>query len=664
MSKSIEKDIKKLIEPFLKKKGDSIMQQLLENIEGLNSLDKAGKVKRLEDLIFKFKNLYYNGQKTIPDEVYDELEDKLKSLDPNSPILHYVGAPVKAGKVAHDTKMLSLGKTYKVEELKSWMGTHDTVSTFKYDGSSCSILYKNGLFHLGKTRGDGSFGENISSKILWIEEVPKMLAVEEDLEVRGELYCKEENFLHLSQEMEKLGLEKPNSLRNIVAGILSRKDHSELARFISFSAFDCIRDKNFKTEVDKLKFLQKENFIVPDYFHHTKQATLDDTIEEAKEFMGTGDYLIDGLVFTYNKIALHEELGATAHHPRYKMAFKFQGHAADTKIKEIIWSVSRNGILTPVANVEPIELSGAKISRVTLHNYGMVHEFGLKKGTVIKIVRSGEVIPKFLEVVEQSKSAMEIPTHCPSCEKKVVIEDIRLFCKNPKCPDQVREGILNFIQKIGIDDLSSKRLEEMIRAELVTEIPDLYKLKMEDMLSLDKVKEKLATKILNNIEKSKGVDLITFLGSLGISGGAFNKCEKIVSSGYNSIEAILGLTLNELIEVDSFAEKSASDFLTSLEEKKPLIKKLLKVGFSFEKETVEGPLKDKKICITGALSEKRSIVEKSIRDAGGTVVGSVSKNTDYLLTNETESNSSKFKKAKQLDIPIVSEEEMKKIISS
>ena len=379
--------------------------------------------------------------------------------------------------------------------------------------------------------------------------------------------------------------------------------------------------------------------------------------------MGNGNYLIDGLVFTYNDINLHEELGSTAHHPRFKMAFKFQGMAADTKINEIIWSVSRNGILTPVADVVPIELSGAKISRVTLHNYGMVNEFQLKKDVVIKIIRSGEVIPKFLEVVKDSASKFSVPTVCPSCGEKVFIEDIRLVCKNNRCPDQIKEGILNFIQKVGIDDLSSKRLEEMIRKGLVLEIPDLYKLKMEEMLTLDKVKEKLATKILDNINNSKNVDLITFLGSLGITGGAFNKCEKIVSSGYSSIDKVLGLTLEQLVEVDSFAEKSSRDFLSSLKEKKKIIKSLLKLGFEFKEDAAEGALKDLKICITGALSEKRNVVEKSIRDAGGTVVGSVSKNTDYLLTNETESNSSKFKKAKQLGIKIVTEEEMKKIIS-
>ncbi|MFZ8934181.1 MAG: NAD-dependent DNA ligase LigA [Bacteriovoracaceae bacterium] len=664
MSKSIEKELKKLIKPLSKKGEDHSMSHLEQSLEGIDKLKGTQKIKRLEGLILKYKHLYYAGQKTIPDEVYDELENQLQSLEPSSPVLQMVGATVKTGKVAHDTKMLSLGKTYKMEELENWVDKHDVISTYKYDGSSCSILYKNGLLHLGKTRGDGSFGENITTKITWIDDIPKMLSVEEDLEVRGELYCKEEDFLQLSREMEKLGLEKPNSLRNIVAGILSRKDYAELARFISFSAFDCIRETNFKTELDKLKFLQKENFIVPDFFHHIKKATLKESIDDAKDFMGNGNFLIDGLVFTYNDINLHEELGSTAHHPRFKMAFKFQGMAADTKIKEIIWSVSRNGILTPVADVEPIELSGAKISRVTLHNYGMVNEFQLKKDVIIKIVRSGEVIPKFLEVVKQSKQEFSIPSQCPSCGEKVFVEDIRLICRNSHCPDQIKEGILNFIQKIGIDDLSSKRLEEMIRKGLVMEIPDLYKLSMKDMLTLDKVKDKLATKILENINKSKNVDLITFLGSLGITGGAFNKCEKIVSSGYSSIDKVLSLTMEQLIEVDSFAEKSASDFLSSLKEKNKVIKNLLKLGFEFKEDSTEGPLKDLKICITGALSEKRSVVEKSIRDAGGTVVGSVSKNTDYLLTNETDSKSSKFKKANQLGIKIVTEEEMKKITSS
>jgi DNA ligase (NAD+) len=375
--------------------------------------------------------------------------------------------------------------------------------------------------------------------------------------------------------------------------------------------------------------------------------------------MSEGDYQIDGVVFTYNQIALHEEMGETSHHPRYKMAFKFAGESKTTTIKEIIWSVSRNGILTPVADVEPVELSGAMISRVTLHNYGMVAANNLKSGDVIEIIRSGEVIPKFLSVVQPSNNKFVIPERCTSCDSKVEIVDIRIFCKNENCSGKNLEIILNFIQKIGIEDLSGKRLEELIKARLVKTIPDLYRLEASDLMKIDKVKEKLSKKLIESIQKTKTIDLITFLSALGISGGAYSKCEKVVRAGFDNIKKIEDLSLAQLMGVESFAEKSATEFISSINEKKEMIHELIELGFIFTvEETRETKVSGLKICITGALSEKRPVIEDMIREGGGIVVSSVSKNTDILVTNETDPSSSKFKKALELKIKIITEAQL------
>ena len=618
------------------------------------------RVLELEKLIKYHKALYYQGRPEIPDHEYDKLEDELKGLDPQNNALSIVGSVINnLEKVKHDTKMLSLNKTYKTEELEKWIEGKEVVSTFKIDGVSCSLIYEDGHLVLGKTRGDGTYGENITSKVTWISTVPNKISMEgEKIEIRGELYCTEENFFKLSEEMESLGLEKPTNQRNIVAGLMGRKENLELCRYINFMAFDLIPEKtSMKTEMDKAHKLQTMGFDIPLVILHKGMKRVEERISDAKNFMAEGNYQIDGMVFTFNDLDLHDQLGATAHHPRFKMAFKFQGESKTTILKKIVWNISRNGILTPIGEVEPVELSGAKISRVTLHNYGMVAQNNLKKGDKIEIVRSGEVIPKFLSVVEPSNETFERPINCPVCNSKVEQVEIRLFCSNEKCPGRVKESILNFIQKIGIDDLSSKRLDEMLRVKLIEDIEDLYDLKIEDFLTLDKVKEKLATKLFSAIEKSKDVDLTTFLSALGIQGGAYNKCEKVVQGGFNSMDKIMDLNLEKLLTVDSFAEKSATEFLGSLESKKPLIKSLLTKGFEFEeKEQVETKISGKKICITGSLSRKRSEIEKAIRDNGGIVVGSVSKNTDILLTNDTEAKSSKYKKAENLDIPILSEE--------
>jgi DNA ligase (NAD+) len=622
------------------------------------------KIKELEALIKHHKALYYQGRPEIKDDEFDNLEDQLRKIDPENSALQVVGSTQTGNKVAHKTKMLSLNKTYSPEDLEKWIDEREVVSTLKIDGVSCSIEYEDGRLTIAKTRGDGSFGEDITEKAKWIATIPKSIETKDRIEVRGELFCDEKSFFNLSDEMVSIGQEKPTSQRNIVAGLISRKESIELCRYIEFRAFDLIDDQEkFKYEIDKEKLLKGYGFTPEEFKLHKDIASLKKEVAYASEFMSSGEYQIDGLVVSLNDVSLHEELGATAHHPRYKIAFKFQGDTKITKINEIKWSVSRNGILTPVAEVEPVELSGARISRVTLHNYGMVKQNELKIGDEIEIVRSGEVIPKFLSVSKAGKGKFKIPTHCPSCQKKTEIVDIRILCVNENCPGKNKESILNFIQKIGIDDLSSKRLDEMILKGLVKTALDIYKIKKGQLLELDKVKEKLETKLLENIEKSKAVDFTTFLSALGIQGGAYNKCEKVVFSGHNTIEKILNLKLEDLLSIDGFAEKSSVEFLNSIEEKKELIKNLGKQGFRFEApKEITGSLSGQKVAITGSLSEKRNLVEAKIRSIGGAVVTTISKNTDILLTNQQTSASSKFKKATELGIKIISEDDLNKLL--
>lgn len=621
------------------------------------------RVKELETLIKQHKALYYAGTPEISDFEFDKLEEELKSIAPDNPILSLVGNElVSHEKVKHDSKMLSLGKTYAVDELIKWAEGKEVLAIYKVDGVSCSLVYDQGVLELAKTRGDGQYGENITNKVKWMTGIPQTIQTKQRIEIRGEIYCDESQFIKLSNTMVENGMDKPSSQRNIVAGLVGRKENIDLCRFLNFKAFDVI-GLEYKKETEKYDFLISSHFESLEYKLPKNKEEYNQLIDEAKSFMSEGDYLIDGLVFVYNEISLHNELGETAHHPRYKMAFKFQGETKVTTINSITWQVSRNGYLTPVGEVEPIDISGAKISRVTLHNFGMVKQYNLKCGDQIEIVRSGEVIPKFLQVIKESETKFLVPSECPSCNESVVEEDIRLVCKNDECPAQVKENILNFIQKIGIDDLSSKRLDEMLRVKMVTTIEDIYKLSMESLLELDKVKEKLATKLIESINKSKSADLVTFLSALGISGGAYNKCEKVVTAGFDSIDKLFSMTAEELAHTEGFAEKSANDFINSLKSKKDIVDSLIQRGFSFEKiEQSDLALSGLKICITGSLSEKRSNVESKIRQLGGAVVGSVSKNTNILLTNETEAKSSKYKKALDLGIDIINEEKLNSLI--
>ena len=623
------------------------------------------RVQRLEKLILKHKALYYQGNPEIDDAEYDRLEEELRELDGNNKVLRLVGSSVDSStKIKHSKKMLSLAKVYGIDEFEKWRKDRGVVGTYKIDGVSCSLIYKKGFLDLAKTRGDGIYGEDITNKTLWVANIPGTIDTTwETTEIRGELFCRNGMFGELAVEMIESGLEKPSSQRNIVAGLLLRKDHLELCRYLDFKAFDILAPHTLRTETEKGRYLSALGFDTPDFSYHEDRGSIERALNETKDPTTEKDYLIDGLVFTFDDTSLHPQMGETSHHPKYKMAFKYKSETKTTDIIGIDWQVSRNGILTPVANVKPVELSGATITRVTLHNYGIVFQHKLKKGDTIEIIRSGEVIPKFTAVKKSCQGDFKVPSSCPSCGGRLVVDDVRIKCINEQCLARIKEGILNFIHKIGIDDLSTKRLEELMKEGLVKDIADLYRLDIDNFLSLDKTQETLAKKLHRQIQNSKRVDLAAFLSSLGFKGGAYNRCSKIVDAGYDTIDAVLSLNADALEAVDGFAAKSATDFIDSLQKKEPLIRKLMDFGFTFAtKEKKHGFLSGKKICITGTLSEKRPIIEEKIRQAGAEVVGSISKVTDFLVTGDPKGKTTKLKKAKSIGISIISEEELSRLI--
>ena len=618
-------------------------------------------IPELEKAIRRHKELYYQGRPEISDEEYDQLEEELSVLSPQSLTLQMVGTAKLIGKkIKHDTKMLSLAKVYSIEELLDWADDRELISSYKIDGVSCSLVYEKGILALAKTRGNGTLGEDITEKVLWMASIPKNINEQSRMEIRGEMYCTKQNFSILSDEMESMGLDRPSSRRNIVAGLMGRKENIVLCRHITFSAFELLSHTlKWKTAWEQTNDIKEMGFEVPETILHKNREDIEKRFLQGQNFMKKGDYQIDGLVFSFNDIELHNSLGETAHHPRYKMALKFMGETKQTTLKKISWSVSRNGILTPIGEVDPVEISGARISKVSLHNYGLVREHQLKKGDIIEIIRSGEVIPKFLSIIESSSEKFSIPEKCSDCQSPIEIKDIRLYCKNKDCPAKIKESILHFIRNIGVDDISSKRLDEMMKKNLVSAVPDLYRLNKDDFLSLDKTKEKLADKFVKTLHNSKQCDLATFLSALGIQGGGKTKCEKIIDAKFDNIEKILQLDNHKLEQVESFAEKSAREFIKSLQSKIPLIRELIEIGFQFEKKIrKDSPISNKKLCITGALSRKRSLIEEKIKESGGIVVNSVSKNTDILITNEQKSTSTKFTKAQNFNIPVINEKEL------
>jgi len=632
-------------------------------------LYQADEVMHLAQEIMRHKRLYYAGHPEISDADYDRLEEQLAKLAPDHPVLKFVGADeiIEARKVHHHLPMLSLQKTYEVEDLMQWADEEAVMGSWKVDGNALSLIYEGGHLTLAKTRGNGRVGEEVTGKVRWVSDIPLNISQDLDFEIRGELYCSEHRFAELVDEMMSLGLERPTNPRNIVAGLLGRKVHVHLMRFFNFFAFDLHSDEQklaFATEVEKFSWIESLGFRSPHAKLLKNHAAITKFLEEVKEHVAQGEIGLDGAVFSYNRITLHHELGTTAHHPRYKISFKWPGQSAKAKITTITWSTSRLGIVTPVAVIDPVSLSGAQITNITLHNAEHVKAYNLKPGDEIEIIRSGEVIPKFLQVTKAANGSYQWPENCPSCGSKLNSDGVRLRCPNQLgCSAQKSGMILNWIRSAEIDDLSDKRLENMIEMGLVEEVPDLYKLTKDDFLALPMVKEKMAQKLFDNIQKSRDISLPRFLNGLGIEGTGLTSWEKILEE-FPSLEQVRVLLLVDLVAIPGFAEKSASQIVNGLAIRQDLIDDLLRVGvqprdyYPQAAAQEEGPLAGKSIAITGTLSKSRGELEAVIKAAGGHPSTAVSKNTFALVANDPDSNSSKMRKAKQLGIPIWSEVEL------
>lgn len=639
--------------------------------------NKIGLVGELADKLLKYRRAYYSGNPLISDADYDRLEEDLAKISPNHPVLHQVGSEpsFSSKKVDHDAPMLSLQKTYDQVELLKWIDGRATVGMVKLDGNSLSLIYVNQKLQIGKTRGNGKTGEDVTDKVLWVSDILPAIDIDgmrgDRVEIRGELCCSQGSFLELAKEMESLNLERPTNPRNIVAGILGRKDHLELARHFTFFAFDVIDasgvPERFVSELDKFRWLEKQGFNTPIHQHLPDAASASRFCERILEIIEDYEFAADGAVFVYEDLKLHDTLGSTSHHPRYKLSFKWQGETAVSVVEKIEWATSRRGIVTPVAIIQPVQLSGAKITNVTLHNAATVVSYRLKVGDQIEIVRSGEVIPKFLRVISETTGEAVLPSHCPSCSSDLVFDEIRLKCLNEQaCPDQQRGVILNWIKNAEIEGLSDKRLAHMIEQKMVNKIPDLYRLKVEDLLRLPLTKEKMAKNLYDAITAKKRISLVRFLNGLGIDGMGIVSWE-LLAEHYPTLDEIQRLDSQAIESIDGFASKTASMVVEGLLKRKQLISELLEVGVDPQPHRIRsleggGILAGKTFVITGALSRPRKDLERDIKEAGGHLASAVSSQTYALVTNENDGDSSKAKKAKILGIQVIDEDALMRLI--
>ena len=626
------------------------------------------RIDELERLLVYHKEKYYLGQAEISDAAYDALEDELRALRPDSPVLTMVGARLPEQKIPHDWPMRSLDKRRTIAEVEAWRQDASCLVTDKMDGSSASLVFENGRRVLAKTRGDGTYGENITRYFAHIP-CPKQLAhpdwQREKIEIRGEVCISREQFAALSAEMQERGLEPPNSIRNIVAGLLHRKDHIDLCQYLNFFAYEALcAAPLFSSEREKFALLDEAGFATPHRTLVADEHAVAAAIEDYRARLSTHAFLTDGLVLAIDDIADQEARGSTAHHPKGKLAFKLPSETALTTVEDIEVDVGRSGKVTFVGIVSPVMLSSAQVQRVTLNTARYIEAHNINIGCRIEITRSGEVIPKHERTVE-TNGQYAFPTHCPLCDTALVRSDteVDLLCPNEHCRARVLGRIANWIAVVGIENLGDATLDKLWERGLVRSIADLYRVSQADIAVLEGLGEKSAARILESIDGARTLSAEKFLTGLGIE-GLGPGVAKLVVARFAQPADWAGISKEALLGIAGIGEVLATQISDGLAAfGLPLLAELGALGVKVQdgEATAGGVLAGESFAVTGALSQPRKEIEKLIRDHGGKVMSAVSKNTAWLICN-APSNSGKCRKAQELQVRIIDEATFYKMI--
>lgn len=648
------------------------------------------RVSQLTKEIRHHNELYYNQDSPeISDFEYDALTRELKALEkeypelitPDSPTQKVGGAALKLfSPVQHAVKMESLQDVFSTEELREFGEKIDTgVTAFsvepKIDGLSVSLEYSGGKFVRGSTRGDGTTGEDVTANLLQIESIPKNIDFDGELEVRGEVYMPKKSFLKLIERQELLGEQPAKNPRNAAAGSLRQKSSAITAsRGLDIFVFNVqsIDGKEFDSHIETLDFLKGLGFNVLPFY--TKCNTIDEAIAEVDkigENRGSYEFDIDGAVIKADNLSYREELGSTAKYPRWAVAFKYPPEEKETVLKSIEINVGRTGALTPTAEFEPIQLAGTTVSRAVLHNEDFINEKQIGIGDTIVVRKAGEIIPEVLSVSRhcENSQVFKMPTHCPSCGAPVFRAEGEavIRCTNSDCPAQLLRNLIHFTSRdaMDIEGLGPAVLEQLVGANLVHNIVDLYTLDFDKVMSLERIGEKSTMNMFAAIEKSKSNDLSRLITALGIR-HIGTKAAKLLAEKFGDIDAIMQSSRDELLTIEGFGEilaNSAVEYF-AVEDNRNMIHKLKELGVNtVSTKTVAGDrFNGMTFVLTGTLpTYTRSAAAEIIESFGGKVSGSVSKKTTYVLAGEEAG--SKLDKANALGVQVIDEEEFNKMIS-
>ncbi|WP_087063446.1 NAD-dependent DNA ligase LigA [Enterococcus faecium] len=660
-------------------------------------IDEAA--KRAEELRTRLnqwsREYYVEDKPTVEDYVYDKEYAELVAIEEQYPDLitsdsptQRVGGKVLEGfeKVTHDIPLYSLNDVFSKEELiafdqrvqKAVGRVVDYCCELKIDGLSVSLRYEDGNFVRGATRGDGTVGENITENLKTVRSVPIKLKEPMNIEVRGECFMPKRSFVQLNQDREAEGKDIFANPRNAAAGSLRQLDSKITAKRNLDTFLYTVADfgpMEAKTQYDALEELEKIGF------HTNREKRLCHSIDEVWAYIEEYHdkrvdlpYEIDGIVIKVNEFSLQDQLGFTVKAPRWATAYKFPPEEVETLIENIEWTVGRTGVVTPTAIMTPVRVAGTTVSRASLHNGDYIKLKDIRLKDTVLIYKAGDIIPEVSQVVldkrPKDSEEYQLPTHCPVCGSELVHldEEVALRCINPKCPAQMKEGLNHFVSRnaMNIDGLGPRVLEQMYDKKLVADVADLYKLTEEELLTLDKIKEKSANNILTAIDNSKDNSVERLIFGLGIRHvGA--KAAKILAEHFGDLETLSRSDYESIIALDTIGDIIADSVVTyfSNEEVHELMNELKQAGVNFEYkglrstqlQEVESPFKEKTVVLTGKLTRlTREEAKETIENLGGKVTGSVSKKTDIVVAGEDAG--SKLTKAQELGIEVWTEDQM------
>ena len=639
-------------------------------------------MNELVALLNRYAAEYYTSDNpSVSDSEYDRLYRELVELETAYPdqVLadsptHRVGGKILDGfeKYSHQYPLYSLQDAFSREELEAFDARvrkevpHPTyICELKIDGLSISLTYEKGILVAGATRGDGSIGENITENLKRVKDIPLTLPEELDITVRGECYMPRSSFDQVNQARQENGEPEFANPRNAAAGTLRQLDTAvvakrNLATFLYQEASPSTRDSQEKV----LKHLEQLGFVVnPKRILAENIDEIWDFIQEVGQEREHLPYDIDGVVIKVNDLAGQEELGFTVKAPKWAVAYKFPAEEKEAKLLSVDWTVGRTGVVTPTANLTPVQLAGTTVSRATLHNVDYIAEKDIRKDDTVIVYKAGDIIPAVLRVVESkrlSEEKLDIPSHCPSCDSHLLHfeDEVALRCINPRCPAQIMEGLIHFASRdtMNITGLGPSIVEKLFAANLVKDVADIYRLKEEDFLLLEGVKEKSAAKLYQAIQASKENSAEKLLFGLGIR-HVGSKASQLLLQHFHSIENLAQADSDEVASIESLGSVIAKSLQTyfATEGSEILLKELKEAGVNldYKGQTVvaDAALSGLTVVLTGKLERlKRSEAKNKLESLGAKVTGSVSKKTDLVVAGADAG--SKLQKAQELGIEV------------